>query len=478
MSLPIRAKITLWFTTLLTLILVGGAAFVVLNLQATQTRALDLNLQTSAGEIAADYKPTAGQSESEFRDTTDVSLAGLPRNASAAQIVSSTGGVVVSAGNGLSLTPMLPSTATSAAVAGGTSLQTVTLGGQDYRVYATPFLDEGTPVALVVATSLENVETATHRLLVLLAIGIPIGIAIAAVGGWFLAKKSLRPIATMTDEARSIDASRLADRVDVPAAMDEVGRLGVTLNAMLDRIQSSVEQQQTFVSNASHELRTPLAIMRAEIDVSLLSAELSEEARQVLTSAREETDRMRTIVEDLLILAKMDEGALVLAADPVDLTLLADNVLTAMAPLAERRDVRLELTDGPAVRIVGDADRLREVVRNLVDNAIKYATPRSSVEVSVRGDGDTGELTVSNTGPQIPEASLPHIFDRFFRVDAARGRDAGGSGLGLAIVRELVEAQGGRVWAGNTSSGAVFGCRLPLALAESTPADETVRPTT
>jgi heavy metal sensor kinase len=473
MNLPIRARMTLWFTALLTVILVGGAAFILIDLRAAQTRALDTTLRTSAGEIAADYQPSSGNSESEFRDATDVSLAGLPRDASAAQLVSSDGAIVVSAGNALAATPMLPSTASADARAGTTSIRTVVLGGQDYRVYARPFTDQGQSVALVVATSLENVETSIHRLLLVLAVWIPLGVAAAALGGWFLAKRALRPVATMTDEARAIDSSRLSDRVEIPPAMDEVGRLAVTLNEMLDRIESGVEQQRTFVSNASHELRTPLAIMRAEIDVSLVADDLSEESRQVLESAREETDRMRGIVENLLLLAEMDEGAIPLARDPVELDQLAAEVLEAMKPLAEIREIRLELAAAGSVRVTGDADRLRQVVRNLVDNAIKYAPNGSHALVDVHGIDAGGELIVTNAGPSIPTSSLPHVFDRFYRTDAARGREAGGSGLGLAIVRELVEAQGGRAWVRSADRETAFGFRLPLADAGPTPVGRT-----
>lgn len=472
MIVPIRAQLTLWFTVLLATILIVGAAFVLIDLRAAQTRALDRTLKSSAGEIAADYQPGPTNSESEFRDATDVSLAGLPRDASAAQLVTSAGTIVVSAGNGLDTSPMLPVTSIADAVAGTTSLRTVALGGHDYRVYAMPFLDEHDPVALVVATSLENVETATHRLLIILAVGIPIGIALAAVGGWFLAGRGLRPIATITNEARAIDASRLADRVQVPPAMDEVGRLAATLNAMLDRIQSGVEQQQAFISNASHELRTPLAIMRAEIEVSLVAADLSEDARQVLESAREETDRMSSIVNDLLLLAKMDEGALTMAEDPLDLAQLADRVRTPMTPLAQRRGIEFELDAPDPVWVTGDAERLREVVRNLVDNAIKYSTHGTTVVISVHRTADAGELTVANAGPVIPTESLARLFDRFYRADAARGRESGGSGLGLAIVRELVEAQGGRVWARSDDAGSVFGVRLPLAVSGPTRVDQ------
>ncbi len=474
MTVPLRARMTIWFTALLALILVGGATIVIVYLRAAQTRALDTTLKTSAGEIAADYKPTVGNSESEFRDATDISLAGLPRDASAAQLVASDGSIVVNAGNGLGATPMLPTAPIAAAIGGASSLQTEVLNGHDYRVYAMPFTDEGRPVALVVATSLESVEASIHRLLLALAIWIPFGVLMAAVGGWFLAKRALRPIATMTDEARAIDASRLADRVAVPTSMDEVGRLAVTLNAMLDRIETGVEQQQALVANASHELRTPLAIMRAEIDVSLASGELSDDAREVLLSAREETDRMSAIVEDLLLLARMDEGALALAAEPVDLPPLTGDVLMTLTPLAESREVHLELVTDHPTRVVGDPGRIREVLRNLVDNAIKYAPAESLVLVKVRGTQEGGEVTVANSGPAIPEASLPHIFDRFYRADAARGREAGGSGLGLAIVRELVEAQAGQVWATSSDAGTVFGFRLPPAA--PAPADQSVLP--
>ncbi len=472
MSVPIRVRLTLWFTTLLALILVLVGVLVAVNLRAALTRALDGTLRTSASEIAADYMPVARNSESEFSGAIDASLAGLPRDASAAQIVSPGGSVVVSAGNGQAASPMLPPASISAAVAGATSMQTAVVNGQDYRVYATPFTDEGKPSALIVATSLEDVEGAIHRLVLILAVVIPPGVLVAALGGWWLAKKALRPVATMIGEARAIDASRLDDRVEIPAAMDEVGQLAVTLNEMLDRIQTSVEQQQAFVSNASHELRSPLAIMRTEIDVSLVSGDLSDEAREVLESAREETDRMRAIVEDLVVLAQMDEGALAPRAERVDLAGLAEGVLTAMSPQASARAVRLEFKSAGPVEVIGDADRLRHVVRNLVDNAIKYSPRGGRVVVDVHRDEHGGELTVVDAGPGIPAVSIPRIFDRFYRADEARSREAGGSGLGLAIVRELVEGQGGRVWVRSDGSGAMFGCVLRLAATDPAPAKQ------
>jgi heavy metal sensor kinase len=468
MTLPIRVRLTIWYTALLALILTVGGVFVVLSLRANLTRTLDQTLQTSAHEIAADYKPTAGSSESEFRDVTDVSLAGLPRDASAAQLVAVDGTIQVSAGNALATTPILPAPDVAATIGGATTLRTLTLGGQDYRVYATPFTQGGTTTALVVATSLGEVEAAAHRLTLLLLIGIPVGVAVAAAGGWWLARKALRPVAVMTEEASAIGASRLGDRVEVPPTMDELGRLAVTLNAMLDRLQRGVEQQRAFVSNASHELRTPLAVMRAEIDVSLATEDLSAAARAVLVSAREETERMSAIVEDLLVLARMDEGALRLTTEPVALPGLADDVLATMAPIARERGVQLVLEQGATTTVVADPDRVRQVVRNLVDNALKHAPRDGHVTVDVRTEGAFGEVSVADDGPGIAAEHLPRVFDRFYRVDDARSREVGGSGLGLAIVRELVEAQGGRVWVRSGSrGGAVFGFTLPLVPADA-----------
>jgi heavy metal sensor kinase len=468
MKLPIRLRLTLWYVVLLSLILVSAGGFLVLRLRTDLIRALDHTLQNSATEIAADFTPALGQTESEFRDVTDTSLAGLPRDASAAQVVTPGGLITVSAGNGVGAGPMLPAGDLAAAAGGATIVRTTPLSGVDYRVYAVAFDLGGRSNALVVATSLEQVEGATHQLILLLSVLIPFGIALAAIGGWWLAGKALRPVALMTEEAAAIETARPEDRIEVPSRMDELGRLAVTLNAMLDRIRSSVDQQRAFVSNASHELRTPLAIMRAEIDVSLAAPGLSEESHDTLTSAREETDRMRAIVEDLLLLARMDEGALEFASEPVELGALVTEAVQAITPLAADRRMELSMPVGQPTTVLGDVARLRQVVRNLLENAIKYSPPDGTIRVKIGGDGDHVNVVVANSGRGIPAEDVSRIFDRFYRSDQSRSHEAGGSGLGLAIVRELVEAQGGRVWArSRPGSGTEIGCSLLAAPADS-----------
>jgi signal transduction histidine kinase len=221
----------------------------------------------------------------------------------------------------------------------------------------------------------------------------------------------------------------------VPQTQDELARLAATLNGMLDRIESGVHEQQRLVADASHELRTPLAAMRAELDVSLRADALSPAAREVLESTREEVDRLSRTVDDLLTLAAADEGRLDVLTAPLDLSDVAREAA---------RGADVTLAGGPAPA-VGDPDRLRHAVRNLIENALKFGGGDVRVTTWTRA-GEAG-VTVADDGPGIPPELADRVFDRFFRVEAARGRATGGSGLGLAIVRAVAEAHGGRAWA-------------------------------
>jgi heavy metal sensor kinase len=464
-SLPIRARLTIWYTAVLAVILVAGGVFIVLRLQADLVANVDHALQSSVTEIASDY---TNHGESEFQDVSDASLAGLPKNASAAQLLSLSGAVTDYAGNAVGQRPMIDAASRDAALRGHDVFLTVDLESADsppYRVVATPYVLGTTVGVLVVATSLANTQEAVHRLLMLFVLGGPLALVAAAGGGWWLARKALRPVASMTEEAAEIGVHRLDERVAVPRTADELQRLALTLNAMLDRLQRGVAQERRFVSDASHELRTPLAIMRSEIEVSLRAPDLTGEAREVLESAQEETDRMARTVEDLLTLARIDEGQLQLVRSPFDLSELADDVVSAMRPLAGRKDVRIEPPDGETVVVDADRSRIEQVITNLVDNAVKYSSKGGTVRLGVRSAGSEGHLDVIDAGPGIPAEVLPHLFDRFFRVDEARTRGEGGSGLGLAICREIVEAHGGRIAAtSEVGRGSVFSLSLPLAV--------------
>jgi signal transduction histidine kinase len=305
------------------------------------------------------------------------------------------------------------------------------------------------------------VDRAVHRLLDLLLLVLPVALVVAALGGWLLARRALRPIDQMVGAAELIGPRDLRDRIAVPATRDEVAHLGRTLNAMLDRMQRGVEEQQRVVADSSHELRTPLAAMRTELDVSLHTDDLPANARAVLESARDEVDRMSAIVDDLLILASADERSLRPVRAPVDLARIAGDAAHALTWLAGSRRVELAV-EGPPAPAHADPDQLGHVVRNLVDNAIKFSPEGGRVTVRTFVDDHSVGVRVEDHGDGIPEQMRDRVFDRFLRVDGSRSRSSGGSGLGLAIARTLVVANGGAIAvAPHEPRGSVFTVELP-----------------
>ncbi|MGH2596495.1 MAG: sensor histidine kinase [Actinomycetota bacterium] len=461
MSLPIRSRLTLLYVGVLAVILVAFGAFLFLRLKSDLLGALDDSLSSRAAQISLGYQ---GQGQSEFQDVSDASLRGLAIGESAAQIISTSGGIEDSTGDPVSERSMISPTALARAGGGQRVRASVALGsdGEEFRVLAIALSHAPGSAVLVVATSLEEMTASVHRLLVLILAGIPIALLAAGLGGWLLAGRALQPMARMTREAEEIGADRPDERIEVPRTADELQRLARTLNAMLDRLQGAVETQRRFVADASHDLRTPLTVMLSELDVGLEVADLSAfSAREMLASNREEIQRMAHMVDDLLTLAAVDEGHLELVTAPIQLRELALHVVDELRPLAAAAGVHVRI-QGAGVRLDGDRERLKQVLANLVDNAVRYSDRSADVRVSLwEVSGEVG-FTVTDTGPGIPPAAIPHLFDRFFRVDPARSSTRRGSGLGLAICRDLVAAHGGRIWVESSEGrGSSFSVALP-----------------
>jgi signal transduction histidine kinase len=399
MTLSLRTRLTVWYVALLAVIVAVLAAFVVSRLNAGLTGAVDRTLSGATAQIArgGDVDATA---------------------VSAAQVLE--GGRVTASRGALARAPL-------ARAPGGPF--TRRLAGEEYRIRAVAAGGR----LIVAAQSLDSLQDASDRVLALMLVAGPVALLIAAAGGWWLARKALLSVGRMAREAERIEIDRLDERIAVPPARDELARLATTLNAMLDRLARGVQQRERLIADASHELRSPLAAMRAEIDVAL---DAGEPSREVLESAREEVDRLARIVDDLLTLARLDAGALVPEPAPVALLELAREVAAGLAPLGVPIDVA-----GAPVSVAADRRHLHRALVNVVDNAVKASPPGAPVTIAVwRRDGHAG-LTVADAGPGVPADERERIFERFARLDAARGR--GGSGLGLAIARELVEAHGG-----------------------------------
>lgn len=344
---------------------------------------------------------------------------------------------------------------------GGESLQVVTLRAKDPDGSGTYFIRLG--------YSLETLQNAIRRTLILLGIAIPLVLLLGSYGGLLLANQALRPVDRMTRAAEQIAAGDLSERVPEPAQMDEMGRLAVTFNDMIARLQAAFERQKQFTSDASHELRTPLAVMRGDIEITLRRERSNEEYKRALTSNLEEIMRLSRLVEDLLTLARGDTGRIELRCEPVDLNDICRRMAEYIAPLADQRDQTLTYEPPPRaeaapVMVSADLLRVKQLLLNLLDNAIKYTGRRGRVALGLKTEGKVAVITVADTGRGIPPEDLPHIFERFFRRSAKTAdRTAAGFGLGLSIVKWIVDSHGGRIEAkSEVGKGTEFTVRLPL----------------
>lgn len=296
---------------------------------------------------------------------------------------------------------------------------------------------------------------------------IPVALIVSVLGGYFLASRSFKPVDEITRIARAITAHNLDRRIQHSGVDDELGRLVATFNEMIIRLQHSFSQIQQFSIDASHELRTPLTIMRGELELALRAKhQTPKEYRQILSSALEETIRMTTIVENLLALTKED-----LERSPTDfrdvwLRQIVEELHEDSELLAENKKITVKVGTMDDALIHGDPVRIRQLLLNLIDNAIKYTPEKGTVELSLTRENGNANVRVKDTGIGIPHEEQTKIFDRFYRIDKARSRDMGGSGLGLSISKWIAELHGGSISVeSEIKKGSVFTVTLPLKAA-------------
>lgn len=358
--------------------------------------------------------------------------------------VTDRGGAVVRASQPLG--PPLPTDETDEA----------TLRGADhpYLVVTEDAEADGEEYTVSVAASLEEVEDSTAALVLPLLIGLPLVLLLVGGTTWMVATRALAPVERIRREVEQITGDRLDRRVPEPASRDEIHRLARTMNQMLERLQDSRDRQQQFVSDASHELRSPLASIRQTAEVARAHPGALPEG-ELVDAVLEESTRMQRLVEQLLLLARVDEGASARASQDVDL----DDLALAVARRVQQPGLRVQTAGVGAGRVRGDHVALTQVVQNLVDNAARHA--HGVVALTVRETEDRAELVVEDDGPGIASEDRQRIFDRFVRLDEARARDAGGSGLGLAIVAEIVAAHGGTI---DVSRSDLGGARFVVSL--------------
>ncbi|RLT09955.1 MAG: HAMP domain-containing protein [Planctomycetota bacterium] len=287
-------------------------------------------------------------------------------------------------------------------------------------------------------------------------------LTLGVVGGGWLSGRALRPLASMSVTAKNISVENISQRIDLAETDSELGQLALVLNQTFDRLQSAFEHQLRFTADASHELRTPLAVILSQTELTLSKPRSSDEYRTALETCQRAGRRMRSLIDSLLLLARFDAGHPELQRGSVDLAEVANESVELLRPLADERKITLRSEVLP-MSVVGDRDRLGQVVTNLLANAIRYNQEGGHVEVRVERVNGHAIVSVSDNGIGIPTEELPHIFERFYRVDKARTRVEGGTGLGLAICQSVVEAHGGQITArSEPEHGTTLEVRLPL----------------
>ena len=334
--------------------------------------------------------------------------------------------------------------------------------GRRYRLQTA----SGPSYEISVAIEESALRRTLRTLAVILIMGVPCAVGLALAGGYVLAGRVLSPIGTMADKARKITAESLGERLPVENPEDEFGRLATVFNDTLSRLNDSFARLRRFTADASHELRTPLTAMRSVGEVALQRSLDRAAYRDVIGSMLEEVDRLTRLVESLLTLTRAESGRTQLTRKVVDLGGLASTVADSLRVLAEEKAQSLSVDAGAHVEATCDPAVLRQGLINLLDNAIKYTPDKGAIRVRVAKTA-LGEpaIEVKDTGPGIPAVHRERIFDRFYRVDTGRARDAGGLGLGLAITRWAVEAHGGRIeLESEEGKGSLFRIVLPGSL--------------
>jgi heavy metal sensor kinase len=342
---------------------------------------------------------------------------------------------------------------------------TKALGEYPLRMVTVPVIRRRHIINIVqVATSLEEVEEVLKTLLLILWITVPSALVVASLGGLFLANKALRPVDEITKTARMITSRSLNQRIKLRKTKDEIGRLAETFNDMISRLGRSFKQIRQFTADASHELRTPLTILKGEIEVGLRRKRRPKEYKDILDSNLEEVNHMSQIVDDLLFLSKADMGEVHLEKHRINLAKLVSEIHAQAQTIAMAKDIRVHISNDVDGVVIGDRLKVRQLLLNLVDNGVKYTPQGGEMRISLEKNDGRFKLRVIDNGIGIAPEDQPHIFDRFFRVDKARSREAGGSGLGLSICKWIVEAHGGEITVeSDFGKGSIFTVTLPLA---------------
>ena len=456
----VRTRLTLWYAGVLAFSLIAFALVIYYAAGNIFHKRQEESLRSTAQTVASAYVEEFAEAHS-LTKAGEIVLQEITFPNRYVQLTDNSGQPIAASANLSGSSFAIPTQVLSEARARGFSNATI----NGLRVTVVPLSSDQTFGFAAVAEPLSVVEDGLSELRRDLFAGVFLVLLLASAGGYFLARKSLAPIASMNSQTQRISAENLSARLDVTNSRDELGRLATTINDLLARLENSFKEQQRFIADASHELRTPLAVMRGETEVALGKTRSIDEYQQSLSLIQDEAERLSRIVEDLFILARQPINTrAALNKERVSLNDAVRDCARAAQVLAVRKGVRLKLEhDSPSIALNGDEELIRRLILNLLDNAVKYTPSGGEISLALGRQNGSAEIVVRDTGIGIPEAAQPRVFDRFYRVDKARARAMGGAGLGLSIAQWIVEAHGGAISIVSTpGKGSTFTVVLPV----------------
>jgi two-component system, OmpR family, sensor kinase len=450
--LPIRLRLTLVFAAAMAVLLLATGLFLYLRLEAALDETIDQSLRGRADDVAALVRASA----SGLREEGGSRL--LQQEDNVAQVLA-LDGTIVDGTPGAGDHRLLTDAQLARAAQETILVDRPPVPGSDdpLRLLATPVQGRNGPVVAIVGASVESRMEALDGLLAQLLLGGPVALLLASLLGYSLAAATLRPVESMRREAEAVSAAEPGRRLPLPPADDEIGRLGRTLNTMLGRLESALARERRFVSDASHELRTPLAALRAELEIALRRKRTPAELEAAMQSAAQETERLCRLAEDLLVLARADDGGLPVRQERLAAAELLTAVRKRYEPKAAQAGRPLQVQADDHLELHVDRLRAEQALGNLVDNALVHG--RGRILLLARGRDGRVELHVRDEGAGFPPDFIDRAFDRFTRSDPAR--QGPGAGLGLAIVDLIARAHGGSAHAANRRGGADAWLELP-----------------
>lgn len=468
-NLPIKWKLTIWYGAMLALILVVFSSGVYIYFQNGLQKSIDAKLQSIAQVLSSSMTESHNQSVFGNFERYLENVLGRKPKGKFVQIIDTSGKIGAKMNDIETGTVPASFNSLEKALKGEIVYETIGERRPRLRMITVPIMEnkeskdnKKVTGIIQVGTSLEDFDETMTKLLIILVIGIPASLFATVLLGYFMAKKTLKPVDQIRKAAVKISSTNLDERIDVKGRKDELSRLAETFNAMINRLKESFARINQFSLDVSHELKTPLTILKGETEVALRKDRDKEEYKRLLVSSLEEVDRMTKIIDDLLLLSKSDPKNVRLNLEDISLKDLIVEICLDMQIFAEKKGIDLSMGDLGDVRIMGDELKLRRMLLNIVENGIKYTQSGGKVVVSSSVDDGHVRIDVQDNGAGIAKEDINYVFDRFYQADRSRKRE-GGSGLGLSISKWIAEAHKGTIHVeSQPMSGSLFSIKLPI----------------